>query len=76
MSKQAIIDRTVKAITLLPKEKAEVISDFVDFMFKRHEETLISDGIKNIVSESSAFNFLEEEEDLYTIADLKEVYNG
>ena len=29
-----------------------------------------------MVSESQAFDFLNNEEDLYSLADLKEVYNG
>jgi hypothetical protein len=38
LSKQAIIDRTIKAINLLPTDKAEEISDFADFVSKRYEE--------------------------------------
>ena len=29
-----------------------------------------------MASDSKAFDFLHEEEDLYTVEDLKEVYNG
>ena len=36
MSKQVIIDRIIKAINLLPADKAEEISDFADFVSKRY----------------------------------------
>ena len=76
ISKQAIIDRTIKAINLLPADKAEEISDFADFVSKRYEEQQLTQGIQNLAAESQVFNFLHDEEDLYTEANLKEVYNG
>ena len=76
MTKQIIIERTVKAINLLPEDKAEEISDFADFIIKRYEEHQLIKGIQKITAESRIFSFLENEEDLYTLADLKEVYNG
>ena len=76
ISKQAIIDRTIKAINLLPADKAVEISDFADFISKRYEEQLLAQGVQQLAAESKTFDFLNAEEDLYTEADLKEVYNG
>lgn len=76
MTKQLIIERTLKAINQLPEDKAEEISDFADFVYKRYEEQELSKGLRSIVSESSAFNFLNEEPEIYSISDLKEVFNG
>lgn len=76
MTRQTIIERTVKAINNLPESKAEEISDFADFIIKKYEEHKLNDGIQKMISESKSFDFLEKEEDLYSIADLKEVYNG
>ena len=76
MTRQAIIDRTVKAINQLPDEKAIEISDFADFVSKRYEEHQLVEGIKTMAANSHAFQFLNDEEDLYTEADLKEIYNG
>ncbi len=76
ISKQAIIDRTINAINLLPADKAAEISDFADFVSKRYEEQLLAQGIHQLAAESKTFDFLNTEEDLYTEADLKEVYNG
>lgn len=76
MTRQAIIERTIKAINQLPEDKAEEISDFADFVSKRYEEHQLTQGIQKLTADSAAFEFLAEEEDLYSEADLKEVYNG
>ncbi|MBW7891670.1 MAG: hypothetical protein H3C48_11745 [Chitinophagaceae bacterium] len=76
MTRRAIIERTIRAINQLPDEKAKEISDFVDFVMKRHEETQLTEGIQKLTAQSQTFDFLNDEEDLYSEADLKEVYNG
>jgi hypothetical protein len=76
MTRQAIIERTVDVINRLPEEKAVEISDFADFIGKRYEEQCINEGIKQITSNSGAFEFLHTEEELYELSDLKKVYNG
>ena len=76
MTRRTIIERTVRAINLLPEEKAEEISHFAEFVMKKFEEHQISNGIHKIASTSSSFEFLEQEEDIYTESDFKEVYNG
>jgi hypothetical protein len=76
MTKQIIIERTLKALNQLPTNKAEEISDFADFVFKRYEEHQLTFGIQNLVAESQSFEYLKNETDDYTLADLKEVYNG
>lgn len=75
MTRQAILERTIRAINQLPEEKAQEISTFAEFIMKQYEEHQLSQGIQNMAAKSSAFDFLNEEEDLYTESDLKEVYN-
>lgn len=75
MTHQAIIERTVKAINQLPQEKASEISDFADFITKKYEEQLLNDNIQQLVISSKSFSFLNDEEDLYSVNDLKERYN-
>ena len=75
MTRQAIIERTVQVINQLPQEKASEISDFADFLIKKYEEQLIIDNIQKLVTESKSFSFLNEEEDLYYLSDLKEKYS-
>lgn len=76
MTKQIIIERTLKVINELPQDRAEEISDFADFVYKRYEEQELTNGIQKITTECQSFDFLNNEEEVYTIADLKEVYNG
>lgn len=76
MTRQAIIERTLKAINHLPEEKAEEISHFAEYMMKQYEEQQLTKGIQRMAFNSQAFDFLKDEEDLYTENDLKEKYNG
>ena len=76
MTRQAIIERTINAINHLPEDKAVEISNFADFISKRYEEQTLTEGLKQIASNSQSFDFLNEDEELYALSDLKEVYNG
>lgn len=75
MTKQLIIERTLKVINQLPEDKAAEISDFADFVFKRYEENELSKEIQQITTDSKAFEFLKKEEEIYSMNDLKKVYN-
>ncbi len=73
MTKQAIIEHTVNVINQLPEEKAVEISDFADFLIKRYEDVQLNKDLTNLASGKS-FDFLNDEEDLYTESDIKEFY--
>ena len=74
MTRQAIIERTVQAINQLPQDKATEISDFADFVIKKYEEQSLTENIQKLVSDSKSFDFLRDEEELYSLTDLKERY--
>ena len=76
MTKQLIIEKTIKAINQLPNDKAEEISDFADFLFKKYEEEELAKGLQSLVSDSDTFSFLREDEEIYSFKDLKQVFNG
>lgn len=76
MTKQVIAERTIQVINQLPEDKAAEIADFADFIFKRYEENQLTKSIQKMTADSKAYDFLNDEEELYTLADLKEVYNG
>ncbi|MEO8885569.1 MAG: hypothetical protein ABI367_05860 [Mucilaginibacter sp.] len=73
MTKQAIIKHTVSVINQLPPEKAVEISDFADSLIHRYEELQLSKDLTSLASGES-FDFLNDEEDLYTENDIKEPY--
>ena len=75
MTRQIIIERIIKIMEQLPENKAIEISDFSDFIFKCFEKQELARGIQKLVSGSQTFDFLKNEEEIYSLADLKEVYN-
>lgn len=76
MTRDTIIERTLKVINQLPVDKAEEIWEFADFLLKRYEEQELTSGIQRLATEAKTFEFLENEEELYSEKDLKEVYHG
>lgn len=75
MTRQTIIEKTLQAINRLPEDKAEEISDFADFVSKRYEDHKLIESIQKMASDSKTFAFLKDEEDIYTLSDLKQIYN-
>jgi hypothetical protein len=74
MTKEAIIEKTVKTLNILPHEKAEEIADFADYIMKKYDEDILTQGIRKLTEQSDSFSFLTEEDDLYSIKDIKEKY--
>ncbi|SHI65077.1 hypothetical protein SAMN05444280_104110 [Tangfeifania diversioriginum] len=72
--REAIIKKTVKNLNQLSEERLIEVKDFVDFLLKRTEDKLLTEGIQELTSESKSFEYLNDEEDLYTVNDLKEKY--
>ncbi len=50
-------------MSTLPADKIEEVSDFADYVLKKHEEQLL-------VAQYDAFSFLNDEEDLYSVEDV------
>lgn len=74
MTKETLIQLTLDALSKLPQDKVQEVSDFADFILKKYEEESLQQGIEKMVSTSRSFAFLEEEEDLYSPEDLKEKF--
>jgi hypothetical protein len=72
MTRETIIEQTIKILSQLPQERVEEIADFV---FKKYEGQILTIGIQEMISDSKAFRFLAEDEDLYSITDLKERFH-
>ena len=60
----------------LPDDKVREISNFISFILNQYEESVLIEGIQKLAAEGKSFEFLYNEEDLYTVDDLKEVYHG
>lgn len=76
MQRTTLINNTVNNLSKLPDDKVKEVSDYEDFILKKYEEEVLQEGMSPLVSNSKAYKFLEEDEDLYTVSDLIEVYNG
>lgn len=76
MTREAIIERTIKTMNRLPDEKMMEISDFADFIIKRYEDILLTDEIQKLATNSQSFDFLNDEEEIYSMEDLKEKFNA
>lgn len=74
MNRETILKKAIDKLNKLPDSKVEQVSDFIEFLLHKTEEFKLQQGILKLVSDSDSFAFLEEEEDLYTVEDLKEKY--
>ena len=76
MSKQEFIEKTLEAMNRLPEEKVAEVFDFAEFILKKYEEFLLNEGIQEWTSKSKTYEFLENEEEIYSVNDLKVIYNA
>ncbi len=75
MSHEILFENTTKDMAKLPKEKLQQVSDYIEFLLAKYEDEILRKGIMKLASESKSFDFLrDEEEDLYTVDDLKVRY--
>lgn len=74
LPREELIQRTMAALAKLPHEKAEEVADFAGFILMKHEEETLRKGLTELAAGTEAFAFLQDEEDLYSLADLKERY--
>ena len=74
MTRQILIDKVLEKLKVLPDSKLEEINDFADFLLNRLDDRILTEGIRHMTENSKAFEFLNEEEDLYSVNDLKERY--
>jgi len=74
MDRNVLINHIIRKIKLLPDVKIGEVNDFADFLLSKIDDKITLDGIQQLISDSKAFDFLKDEEDLYSVNDLKEKY--
>ncbi|MDP3181094.1 MAG: hypothetical protein Q8M67_04720 [Bacteroidota bacterium] len=74
MGRKELIENTLFKIKQLPDVKIREIHDFAEFLLLKIDDQILQQGIYELTSNSKAFNYLNEEEDLYSVNDLKEKY--
>lgn len=71
MSKEQILKKTISKLQQLDKNTLKEADDFVDFLLARVSDKELTKEIQNQAEEGETFTFLEDEEELYTVHDLK-----
>ncbi len=74
MNRQVLINNVIKKINRLPDIKIKEVDDFADFILSKIDDKIIQEGIQKLTSDSKSFDFLNNEEDIYTVKDIKEKY--
>ena len=74
MDRKVLIDNVISKINLLPDIKIMEVNDFADFLLSKIDDKITLEGIQKLTSDSKAFDFLKDEENLYSVNDLKEKY--
>ncbi|WP_295649618.1 hypothetical protein [uncultured Mucilaginibacter sp.] len=74
MTKEAIIEKTVRLLDGLAPDKVQEIADFVEYISIKQDESELQSGIQYLVSNSDTFSFLNDDEDIYSLNDLKEKF--
>jgi len=72
--RETLINKTIESLSKLPNDKIREVSDFTEYILKKYDEESLLKGIEKLVSDSNAFQFLKDDEDLYTVNDIIEKY--
>ncbi len=74
MTRDKLLKKAVMNLKKLPDHKLQEITDYMDFILKSVSDQELVQGMQVLASTSKAYDFLKEDEDLYTVNDLKETY--
>jgi hypothetical protein len=74
MNRIQLIDETVQKLNKLPDDKIQEINHFVEALLVKIDDKLLIEGIAEMASKSKTYDFLNDEEDLYTVNDVIEKY--
>jgi hypothetical protein len=74
MTREALIQKTLQHLAKLPDQKVKEVSDFAEFLLYKIDNQIITEGIQKMVSESKSYEFLEDEEEIYSEEDLIEKF--
>jgi len=74
MSRENLIQKMLDTVSKLPQHRAAEVADFADYLLFKYDEEMLEKGMEKLVSDGKAFEFLKDEDDLYSLKDLKEKY--
>jgi hypothetical protein len=71
MEREVLVKRTIGKIEQLPTSRVREVNDFVEFIIRRTDDAMITEGLQHLSSISHTYDFLRDEPELYTVNDLK-----
>ena len=71
MEREVLVQKTISKIEQLPMKRIREVDDFVEFIIRKADDALITEGLQKLTSFSHTYDFLNNEPELYTINDLK-----
>jgi len=74
MEKANLIQDTIDILDKMSDEKILEVKDYASYILKKYEEDMLQNGLMQLANQSQSYQFLEEEEDLYKVEDLKIKY--
>jgi len=74
MEREVLMKRTVRNIEQLPTLRVKEVNDFVESILQKSNDAVITEGLQQLSSSSSCFDFLSHDPDIYSITDLKVRY--
>jgi len=74
MEREVLVRKMFRNIEQLPTSRIREVDDFVEFMIQKVNDSLITEGLQQLSSSSRAYDFLNDEPDIYAISDLKVKY--
>lgn len=71
MNRDILIKETIDKIEKLPDLKIQEVNDFAEFLLRKTDDKILLKGIQKITSDSKSYDYLKNEEDFYSVKDLK-----
>jgi hypothetical protein len=74
MNEAKVLEKSIRKLNQLTDTELKEAYDFIDFLTRRLEDRNMAAAIQKQAEKSSTFQFLEDEEELYTEEDLQVTY--
>jgi len=71
MERELLIKKTIRGIEKLSTKRVREVNEFVEFIVRKSDDALITEGLQQLSSCSHVYDFLDNEPELYSVNDLK-----
>ena len=71
MECEMLMQKTIRKIEQMPATQVQKVDDFVEYIIRRTNDAMITDGLQQLSSCGNTYDFLYDEPDIYSVDDLK-----